>query len=65
MHLERLARVLEKATGVNMKISLQMSNFGFEELKALGHIVSGSSLDIDKNKVVAVLLNKYPRIRKK
>ncbi|MBW0569312.1 hypothetical protein O181_109027 [Austropuccinia psidii MF-1] len=41
LHLERLARVLDKARGVNMKISLKKCNFGFEELKALGHIVYG------------------------
>ncbi|MBW0548204.1 hypothetical protein O181_087919 [Austropuccinia psidii MF-1] len=33
-HLGRLARVLDKFTGVNMKISLKKCNFGFEELKA-------------------------------
>ncbi|MBW0539229.1 hypothetical protein O181_078944 [Austropuccinia psidii MF-1] len=48
LHLERLARVLDKATGANMKISLEKCNFGFEELKALGHIVSGLSLGIEK-----------------
>ncbi|MBW0537774.1 hypothetical protein O181_077489 [Austropuccinia psidii MF-1] len=64
LHLERLARVLEKATGVNMKISLKKCNFGFEELKALGYIVSGLSLGIDKNKVEAVLLKSIPRNKK-
>ncbi|MBW0534541.1 hypothetical protein O181_074256 [Austropuccinia psidii MF-1] len=56
-----LARVLEKATGMNMKISLKKCNFGFEELKALGNIVSGLSLDIDKNKVEEVLLKPIPQ----
>ncbi|MBW0503932.1 hypothetical protein O181_043647 [Austropuccinia psidii MF-1] len=56
LHLEILARVIDKITGVNMKISLMKCNFGFEELKALGDIVSGLSLGIDKNKVEAVLL---------
>ncbi|MBW0493948.1 hypothetical protein O181_033663 [Austropuccinia psidii MF-1] len=56
LHLERLARVLQNALEVNMKISLKKFNFDFEELKALGHIVSGLSLGIDKNKVAAVLL---------
>ncbi|MBW0531679.1 hypothetical protein O181_071394 [Austropuccinia psidii MF-1] len=56
LHLERLSRVLDKVTGVNMKISLKKCNFGFEELKALGHIVSRLSLVIDKNKVEAVFL---------
>ncbi|MBW0532104.1 hypothetical protein O181_071819 [Austropuccinia psidii MF-1] len=55
LHLERLARLLDKATGVNMKISLNKCNFGIEELKALGHIASRLSLGIDKNKVAAVL----------
>ncbi|MBW0534482.1 hypothetical protein O181_074197 [Austropuccinia psidii MF-1] len=56
LKLERLARVLENITGVNMKILLKNCNLGFEERKALRHIVSGLSLGIDKNKVAAVLL---------
>ncbi|MBW0480368.1 hypothetical protein O181_020083 [Austropuccinia psidii MF-1] len=39
LNLERLSRVLEKAAGVNMKISLNKCNFGFEELRALAYIV--------------------------
>ncbi|MBW0540057.1 hypothetical protein O181_079772 [Austropuccinia psidii MF-1] len=65
LHLERLARVLHKAAEVNMKISLKKCNFGFEELKALGHIVSGLSLGIDKNKVAEVLLKPIPQNKKK
>ncbi|MBW0568048.1 hypothetical protein O181_107763 [Austropuccinia psidii MF-1] len=61
LHLERLARVIDKAKGVNMKISLKKWNFGFEELKALGHIVSGLSLGIDKNEVAAVFLKPIPQ----
>ncbi|MBW0539119.1 hypothetical protein O181_078834 [Austropuccinia psidii MF-1] len=61
LHLERLARVLHKVAEVNMKISLKKYNFGFEELKALGHIVSGFSLGINKNKVAAVLLKPIPQ----
>ncbi|MBW0535968.1 hypothetical protein O181_075683 [Austropuccinia psidii MF-1] len=64
LHLERLARVRHKVADVNMKISLKKCNFGFEELKALGHIVSGSSLGIDKNKVAAVLLKPIPQNKK-
>ncbi|MBW0533503.1 hypothetical protein O181_073218 [Austropuccinia psidii MF-1] len=56
LHLERISTVLDKVTGVNMNISIKKCNFGFEELKALGHIVSGLSLGIDKNKVAEVLL---------
>ncbi|MBW0520604.1 hypothetical protein O181_060319 [Austropuccinia psidii MF-1] len=47
-----------------MKISLKRCNFGFEELKALGHIVSGLSLGIEKNKVAAVLLKPIPQNKK-
>ncbi|MBW0560643.1 hypothetical protein O181_100358 [Austropuccinia psidii MF-1] len=64
LHLERIARVLHKAEEVNMKISLQKCNFGFEELKALGHIVSGLSLGIDKNKEEEVLLKPIPHNKK-
>ncbi|MBW0515894.1 hypothetical protein O181_055609 [Austropuccinia psidii MF-1] len=64
LHLERLARVLDKATGVIMKISLKKCNFGFEELKALGYIVCCLSLGIDKNKVAAVLLKPLPQNKK-
>ncbi|MBW0541757.1 hypothetical protein O181_081472 [Austropuccinia psidii MF-1] len=64
LHLERLARVLHKVAEVNMKISLKRCNFGFEELKALGHIVSGLSLGIDKSKVAAVLLKPIPQNKK-
>ncbi|MBW0537787.1 hypothetical protein O181_077502 [Austropuccinia psidii MF-1] len=64
LHLERLGRVLDKAKAVNMNISLKKCNFGSEELKALGHIVSGLSLAIDKNKVVAALLKPMSQNKK-
>ena len=47
-----------------MKISLKKCNFWFHELKALGHVVSGLSLGVDKNKVAAVLLKKMPQNKK-
>ncbi|MBW0579680.1 hypothetical protein O181_119395, partial [Austropuccinia psidii MF-1] len=50
LHLERLSLVLRKILQVNMKISLKKCNFGFHELKALGHVVSGLSLGVDKTK---------------
>ncbi|MBW0508883.1 hypothetical protein O181_048598 [Austropuccinia psidii MF-1] len=64
LHLERIARVLDNFTGVDMKISLKKCNFGFEELKALGHVVSGLILGIDKYKVAAVLLKPIPQNEK-
>ncbi|MBW0538947.1 hypothetical protein O181_078662 [Austropuccinia psidii MF-1] len=38
-----------------MKISLKKCHYAYSELKALGHVVSGLSLGIGKNKVAAVL----------
>ncbi|MBW0525458.1 hypothetical protein O181_065173 [Austropuccinia psidii MF-1] len=50
LHLERLSLVLKKIPQVKMKISFEKCNFGFHELNALGHVVSGLSLDVDKKK---------------
>ncbi|MBW0543527.1 hypothetical protein O181_083242 [Austropuccinia psidii MF-1] len=65
LYLERLSLVIKKFLQVNMKISLKKCNFGFHELKALGHVVSGLSLGVDKNKVAAVLLKQMPQNKKK
>ncbi|MBW0492255.1 hypothetical protein O181_031970 [Austropuccinia psidii MF-1] len=54
-------RVLSKCTPINLKISIKKSNFGQQELLALGHKVSGLSLAIDQNKVTAVLQKPLPR----
>ncbi|MBW0522265.1 hypothetical protein O181_061980 [Austropuccinia psidii MF-1] len=43
LHLERLSKALDKVSRVNIKISLKKCNFGFEELKALGHMFSGET----------------------
>ncbi|MBW0509535.1 hypothetical protein O181_049250 [Austropuccinia psidii MF-1] len=47
-----------------MKISLKECHFAYSELKALGHVVSGLILGIDKNKVAAVLLKLMPQAKK-
>ncbi|MBW0553563.1 hypothetical protein O181_093278 [Austropuccinia psidii MF-1] len=60
-HIYRLSRVSKKIQSVNMKISLKRCHFVFLELKALGHVVSGLSLGIDKNKAAAVLLKPMPQ----
>ncbi|MBW0523871.1 hypothetical protein O181_063586 [Austropuccinia psidii MF-1] len=49
-HLTRLERFLQKIVKLNMKISLKECHFAYSELKALGHVVSGLSLGIDKKK---------------
>ncbi|MBW0593300.1 hypothetical protein O181_133015 [Austropuccinia psidii MF-1] len=60
-HVYRLIRVLNKIESVNMRISLKNCHFGFEKLKALGHVVSGLSVGIDKTKAEAVLLKPMPQ----
>ncbi|MBW0523405.1 hypothetical protein O181_063120 [Austropuccinia psidii MF-1] len=47
-----------------MKVSLNKCHFGLKELKALGHLLSGLSLGIDKNKVAEVLLKPMPQNKK-
>ncbi|MBW0504523.1 hypothetical protein O181_044238 [Austropuccinia psidii MF-1] len=63
-HLSRLERVLHKIVQVKMKISLKNSHFAYSELKALGHVVSGLSLGIEKNKVAALVLKPIPQNKK-
>ncbi|MBW0561004.1 hypothetical protein O181_100719 [Austropuccinia psidii MF-1] len=63
-HLSRLERVLQEIAQVNMKISLKKCHFAYVELKELGNVISGLGLGIDKNKVVAVLLNQMPQTKK-
>ncbi|MBW0538410.1 hypothetical protein O181_078125 [Austropuccinia psidii MF-1] len=50
-YIFRLSRVLNENQSVNIKLSLKKCHFGFKELKALGHVVSGLSFGIDKIKV--------------
>ncbi|MBW0578983.1 hypothetical protein O181_118698 [Austropuccinia psidii MF-1] len=63
-HLSSLERVLQKLVQVNMKFSLKKCHFAYSELKALGHVVSGLSFGIDKNKVAAVLFKQMPQAKK-
>ncbi|MBW0552479.1 hypothetical protein O181_092194 [Austropuccinia psidii MF-1] len=59
-----LSRGLTKIQSVNIKISLKKCHFGFKELKALGNVLSGLSLGMDKNKFAAVLLKSMPQTKK-
>ncbi|MBW0586124.1 hypothetical protein O181_125839, partial [Austropuccinia psidii MF-1] len=63
-HMYRLSRSLTKIQLVNMKISLKKCHFGYKELKAIGHGLSGLSLGIDKTKVAAVFIKPMPQIKK-
>ncbi|MBW0549879.1 hypothetical protein O181_089594 [Austropuccinia psidii MF-1] len=60
-HLHYIDKVLSKCTPINLKIPLKKCNFGQQELLALGHKVSGLSLEIDQNKVAAVLRKPVPK----
>ncbi|MBW0538617.1 hypothetical protein O181_078332 [Austropuccinia psidii MF-1] len=60
----RLFTVLTKIQSVNLKTSLKKCHFRFKELNALGHVVSGLSFGIDKNKVAPVLLKPMPQNKK-
>ncbi|MBW0489615.1 hypothetical protein O181_029330 [Austropuccinia psidii MF-1] len=60
-HVQYIERVLSKCTSINMKASLKTCNFCQQELLAVGHKVSGLSLAIDQNKLVAVLLKPVPK----
>ncbi|MBW0532696.1 hypothetical protein O181_072411 [Austropuccinia psidii MF-1] len=63
-HIYRLSRAINKIQSVNIKISLKKCHFVFKEFKALGHLVSGLSLAIEKNKASAVLLKPMPQNKK-
>ncbi|MBW0550576.1 hypothetical protein O181_090291 [Austropuccinia psidii MF-1] len=63
-HMYRLSRALTEIQSLNMKISFKKCHLEFKELKALGHVASGLSLGIDKNKVAAVLLKPMPQNKK-
>ena len=60
-HIQKISLVLETAIQAGLKMSIKKCNFGYGELKALGHIVFGPTLAIDQNKVAAVILKPMPQ----
>ncbi|MBW0584018.1 hypothetical protein O181_123733 [Austropuccinia psidii MF-1] len=60
-HLQYIDRVLSKWKPINLKISPKKCNFGQQELLALGHKLSGLSLETDQKEVVAVPKKPVPR----
>ncbi|MBW0529008.1 hypothetical protein O181_068723 [Austropuccinia psidii MF-1] len=60
-HVQYIDGVLSKCTPINVEISLKKCNFDQKELLALGHKVSGLSLDLDQNEVAAILQKLVPR----
>jgi len=63
-HLEHLAMVLDRTISSGLKISIKKCSFGYGELKALGHVVSGLALAIDKNRVAPIMLQPTPQSMK-
>ncbi|MBW0515292.1 hypothetical protein O181_055007 [Austropuccinia psidii MF-1] len=63
-HIYRLSKGLTKFPSVNMKISFKKCHFGFKELRAVGHLVSGLSLGLNKNKGAGILLKSVPQSKK-
>ncbi|MBW0507218.1 hypothetical protein O181_046933 [Austropuccinia psidii MF-1] len=63
-YLKILEKVLKKMVQVNMEIPLKKCHFSYSELKALGHVVSGLSLGIEKNKVAPAPLKPIPQAKK-
>ncbi|MBW0509597.1 hypothetical protein O181_049312 [Austropuccinia psidii MF-1] len=60
-YLKYIDRALSKCIPIKVKISLKKCKFGQQELLDLGHKVSGLGLEIDRNKVPAVLQKPVPR----
>ncbi|MBW0496042.1 hypothetical protein O181_035757 [Austropuccinia psidii MF-1] len=63
-HLKRLEKVLQKIMQVNMTSFLKKFPFEYSKPKSLGHVVTGLSLCIDKNRVAEVLLKPIPQNKK-
>ena len=59
-HITHLSLVLGKVVEIGMTISLKKSNFGFSSILALGHVISGLWIAIDKNKVAPMHLRPMP-----
>ncbi|MBW0509944.1 hypothetical protein O181_049659 [Austropuccinia psidii MF-1] len=59
-HMYSLSRHLTKIQSVNMKVSLKKCHFGFQELKALGYIVSARPLSklCDKDAVFEMTVDR-------
>jgi hypothetical protein len=60
-HVEKIATVLKTASKAGLKMSMKKCSFGYGELKAVGHIVSGLTLAVHQNRVAAVLQKPMPQ----
>ena len=64
-HKEKIALVLGKAAQAGLKMSINKCNFGYGELKALGHIVSGLTLAVDQKKSSSCSKERYASKQKR
>ena len=63
-HIKAIEHVIQICKKMNMTISIKKCKFGFHEVKALGHIVSGLCIAMDQNRVAAVLYKPIPKCQK-
>ena len=57
-HFERLQTVIDRLYKANLTVNLKKSRFCLEEIRSLGHIVSGKGVSADPDKVEAI--QSYP-----
>ena len=60
-HISKINMILKTTISSGLKISIKKCNFGYGELRALGHVVSGLTLAVDQNKVAAVMNKPMPQ----
>jgi hypothetical protein len=63
-HLKHLKRVFQKCRRFGISLNPKKSNFGMQEGKLLGHIISKEGIKIDPNRVAAILKIDTPRSKK-
>jgi hypothetical protein len=63
-HLKHLRRTFEKCRKFSISLNPEKSNFGMEEGKLLGHIISKEGIKIDPNRVEEILKIGTPRSKK-
>jgi hypothetical protein len=63
-HLKHLRRVFQKCRKFGISLNPKKSNFGMQEGKLLGHIISKEGIKIDPNRVDAILKIGTPRRKK-
>lgn len=60
-HLVHLKNIFEKFRNANMTINIAKSEFGKEEVKFLGHVISTKEISTDPEKIEAI--QKFPAPR--